>query len=112
MSLTTHVLDLTSGRPAAGLRVELRSLDDPAAPVVRVVTNADGRTDEPLLAGDHLAPGRYELTFAAGDYFGTEPGSLSYLDIVPVRFGIAPGTDRLHVALLVTPWSYTTYRGS
>jgi 5-hydroxyisourate hydrolase len=122
--LTTHVLDLTSGRPAAGLAVVLSRLDGPTAePVARATTNADGRTDAPLLEGSALVPGRYELAFAVGDWFaaqgGATPGStagspegLRYLDVVPVHFGVAPDGDHLHVALLVTPWSYTTYRGS
>jgi 5-hydroxyisourate hydrolase len=115
MSLTTHVLDLTCGRPAAGVHLVLTRLDAPSVPIVRVATNADGRTDAPLLAGGDLTPGRYELTYAVGDYFATtaeDAAELSYLDIVPIRFGVAAGTDHLHIALLVTPWSYTTYRGS
>ncbi len=121
MSLTTHVLDLTCGRPAAGMRIVLSRLDAASAastilsPIANVVTNADGRTDEPLLAGPELGAGRYELTYAVGDYFAASaesPADSRYLDIVPIRFGVTAGVDHLHVALLVTPWSYTTYRGS
>jgi 5-hydroxyisourate hydrolase len=115
MSLTTHVLDLTCGRPAAGVRVELTRLDPSPVSVISVVTNADGRTDQPLLAGPDLLPGRYELTYAVGEYFASTDevaAELPYLDVVPIRFGVVAGTDDLHVALLVTPWSYTTYRGS
>ncbi len=122
MSLTAHVLDLTSGRPAAGMQLTLTRFDDPTTVPVRVVTNLDGRTDAPLLAGSDLAAGRYELAFGVGAYFaaagtsggdgGAAPPSIPYLDVVPVHFGVAPGTERLHVALLVTPFSYTTYRGS
>jgi hydroxyisourate hydrolase len=115
MSLTTHVLDLTCGRPAAGIDIALTRLDAPPVAIARATTNADGRTDEPLLAGPDLAPGRYELTYAVGAYFATateDATELQYLDIVPVRFGVADGIDHLHIALLVTPWSYTTYRGS
>jgi 5-hydroxyisourate hydrolase len=115
--LTCHVLDVTVGRPAAGLAVRLERLDGPdAGPVGSVRTNADGRTDEPLLAGDAMVPGRYELTFAVGDHFATTLGAADpagrYLDDVPVRFRIGPGAAHLHVALLVTPFSYSTYRGS
>ena len=103
--LTTHVLDVTKGLPAAGVAIELTRLDPPEV-LVRTTTNADGRTDEPLATG--LAPGRYVLAFRIGDYFGTD----EYLDVVPIRFGIPSGAEHVHVALLVTPWSYTTYRGS
>lgn len=115
-ALTTHVLDLTRGLPAAGLTVALARLDGPDPGLVcTVTTNADGRTDEPLLADDALVPGRYELSYEVGRYFGGG-GSLDtgepYLDVVPIRIGVARGTEHLHVALLVTPWSYSTYRGS
>jgi hydroxyisourate hydrolase len=117
--LTTHVLDLVTGRPAAGMALVVSRLDDPVAgPVARATTNADGRTDEPLLEGADLVPGRYELAFAVGDWFAAQAGDAAgaaevpYLDVVPVHIGLAPGVDHLHVALLVTPWSYTTYRGS
>jgi hydroxyisourate hydrolase len=118
--LTTHVLDLVSGGPAAGLAVVVSRLDDPsAAPIARATTNSDGRTDEPLLEGADLVPGRYELAFAVGDWFAAQgapsagtPRDERYLDVVPVHIGLAPGVDHLHVALLITPWSYTTYRGS
>jgi 5-hydroxyisourate hydrolase len=122
--LTTHVLDLASGRPAEGLGFSLSRLDGPAAEVIlRSRTNGDGRTDGPLLAGSEFGAGHYELAFEVADYFaaqaerlgshfGVEPPSLPFLDIVPIRFGVAAGTSHLHVALLVTPWSYSTYRGS
>jgi hydroxyisourate hydrolase len=118
--LTTHVLDLTTGRPAAGLVVVVSRLDDPTVgPVARATTNADGRTDEPLLEGPDLVPGRYELAFSVGDWFAAQGGGdgraaaeVPYLDVVPVHVGVAPEVGHLHVALLVTPWSYTTYRGS
>jgi hydroxyisourate hydrolase len=118
-TLTTHVLDVTVGRPARGLTVELCRLDGPhAGPVVRTETNADGRSDPPLLVDDDLSPGHDELLFSVGDYFArmadadVEAPPIPYLDVVPVRFGVAASTGRLHVALLITPWSYTTYRGS
>lgn len=115
--LTCHVLDVTAGLPAAGLAVALVRLDGPdAGPICSVRTNADGRTDDPLLAGDALVSGRYELTFAVGDHFAATLGATDaadrYLDDVPVRFRVGPGAAHLHVALLVTPFSYTTYRGS
>ena len=102
--LSTHVLDLAAGRPAAGMTIELWFA---GARVKTVVTNADGRTDAPLVAGDAFAPGEYELIFHVGDYFG----GAGFLDRVPIRFAMASG-QRYHVPLLVTPWSYSTYRGS
>lgn len=105
--LSTHVLDLASGKPAAGMTIELRE-----AVTGRVlntaVTNADGRTDDPLLAGDEVLAGEYELLFHVGDYF-REAG---FLDRVPVRFRIADPAASYHVPLLCTPWAYSTYRGS
>jgi len=108
--LTTHVLDTARGRPAAGLTISLRG---PHGLAVEATTNADGRTDEPLVAT--LVDGTYELTYAVGAYFDdlTAPSSTRpYLDLVPVRVGLAEADGHVHVALLVTPWSYTTYRGS
>jgi 5-hydroxyisourate hydrolase len=105
--LTTHVLDTARGRPAAGVRIDLLRVADGA--VLRTVTtNADGRTDEPLLADGELRAGEYELVFAVGDYFGER----EFLDRVPVRFSIADPEAHYHVPLLVSPWSYSTYRGS
>lgn len=110
--LTTHVLDTARGRPAAGVAIELRS----GGETLRAVrTNADGRTDEPLLAGAALAAGEYEIVFHVGDYFaaaGLAPEGLPFLDLVPVRFGIADSEAHYHVPLLVSPWAYSTYRGS
>ena len=116
--LSTHVLDITSGRPAQGVAVELRRIgpDGGSELVLRTVTNADGRTDAPLLAGDRFQTGTYELVFAAGDYFRTRGTSgmpePPFLDRVPIRFGIAEPDGHYHVPLLVSPWSYSTYRGS
>jgi 5-hydroxyisourate hydrolase len=107
--LTTHVLDTARGRPAAGVTVELVRLDGRARiPIGAVTTNADGRTDAPLIAPGELEAGAYELVFAVGDYFGER----SFLDRVPVRFTIADPAAHYHVPLLVSPWSYSTYRGS
>jgi 5-hydroxyisourate hydrolase len=102
--LTTHVLDTARGRPASGVQIELFRLD-PRRPLKAVATNADGRTDEPLLTT--LEVGRYELLFFVGGYFGE-----GLYDEVPIRFRIADADADYHVPLLVSPWSYSTYRGS
>jgi 5-hydroxyisourate hydrolase len=111
-TLTTHVLDTARGRPAAGLSIELWS----GATLLKTVrTNDDGRTDEPLLAGDALSVGTYELIFCVGDYFyraGLGGPGVPFLDRVPVRFGVADAGAAYHVPLLVSPWAYSTYRGS
>ena len=116
--LTTHVLDTREGRPAAGIAIELWAIesDGQGRTLLKTVrTNADGRTDTPLLAGDELAAGMYELVFAVGDYFAAQAvptPAPPFLDRVPVRFGIADATGHYHVPLLVSPWAYSTYRGS
>ncbi|MEO8285097.1 MAG: hydroxyisourate hydrolase [Chloroflexota bacterium] len=115
--LTTHVLDTAQGIPARNVAIELRRIDpeDVGTLLKTVRTNADGRTDEPLLADGALEAGTYELTFKVGDYFSTQDLSvpeLPFLDIVPVRFGIADPDAHYHVPLLVSPWAYSTYRGS
>jgi hydroxyisourate hydrolase len=104
MSLTTHVLDVARGRPAAGVAIELLRGGEVVA---SAVTNADGRTDAPLL--EMLEAGEYELRFAVGDYFG---GDARFLDVVPVRFGVSDPDAHHHVPLLVAPGGYSTYRGS
>ena len=111
--LSTHVLDTASGRPAAGVAIELRRLADDGTGVTlaTVTTNADGRTEAALLSGDDLTVGTYELVFAVGDYFGRN-GERPFLDRVPVRFGVSDPSAKYHVPLLITPWSYSTYRGS
>jgi 5-hydroxyisourate hydrolase len=106
-SLTTHVLDTMRGEPAAGMTIELWSLDR-SERLKTVRTNSDGRTDAPLLTGDEMAAGNYELIFFVGDYFGER----RFLDRVPVRFVISDAAAKYHVPLLVSPWSYSTYRGS
>jgi 5-hydroxyisourate hydrolase len=111
--LSTHVLDTVSGRPAAGVRVVLRR-DGEANPLADVVTNADGRVDKPLLEGAAFKVGRYELTFHVGAYFrntGVALADPAFLDQVPLRFGIAEDAH-YHVPLLVSPYGYSTYRGS
>ena len=106
-SLTTHVLDTMRGRPAAGMTIELWSLDQ-SKMLKSVQTNSDGRTDTPLLSGAEMSAGTYELIFFVGDYFGER----RFLDRVPVRFVISDAASKYHVPLLVSPWSYSTYRGS
>jgi 5-hydroxyisourate hydrolase len=114
--LTTHVLNLSDGIPAAAIRVELLK-EGTGAPQILVDTrtNADGRCDAPLLSGDTLLPGRYRLRFHAADYFrgrGVDVGDVPFLDVVEIGFGIADARQSYHVPLLVSPWSYSTYRGS
>lgn len=114
--LSTHVLDTLHGRPAAGVRIELAEIGASArGRLADAVTNADGRTEAPLLAGAPLRIGRYELAFHIGAYFaaaGAAPTEAPFLDVVPVRFAIAEPEGHYHVPLLATPWSYTTNRGS
>jgi 5-hydroxyisourate hydrolase len=114
--LSTHVLDTAHGCPARDVQIELWSIEGRSRKLLkRVRTNADGRTDEPLLQGDEVHPGRYELVFFVGDYFaaqGGTAGAARFLDRVPVQFGIADAAAAYHIPLLVSPWSYSTYRGS
>jgi 2-oxo-4-hydroxy-4-carboxy-5-ureidoimidazoline decarboxylase len=114
--LSTHVLDTMHGEPAAGISLVLKECGASAEGVLKeTVTNADGRTDEPLLDGAPLRIGTYEIGFRVGDYFATRGIAVKYprfLDFVPVRFAIAEPEGHYHVPLLVSPWSYSTYRGS
>jgi hydroxyisourate hydrolase len=113
--LSTHVLDLSLGRPAAGMRIALSRLTPSPESLKTVTTNADGRTDSPLLANADMAAGTYQLEFHVGEYFagkGSPANGIPFLDIVPVRFGISDPSASYHVPLLVTPWAYNTYRGS
>ena len=115
--LSTHVLDTRSGHPAAGVAVELLELaaNGESVRVATAVTNHDGRTDQPLIAGRPLPIGDYELRFHIGDYFarlGAPQAEPSFLGVVPVRFSVAEPEGHYHVPLLATPWSYSTYRGS
>ena len=114
--LSTHVLDTANGKPARGVAVELFRLEGATRhSVVRATTNADGRTDAPLMAGDAFRTGAYELVFEAGAYFrtlGTTVTEPPFLDVIPVRFQIAEADGHYHAPLLVSPWSYSTYRGS
>ena len=114
--ITTHVLDTATGRPARGLWIELFRLEgDTRHKLAGAATNADGRLDGPLVEGADLAAGTYEIVFHAGDYLrgeGMAPPQPPFLNLVPVRFGIADPTQHYHVPLLVSPFGYTTYRGS
>lgn len=112
--LSTHVLDTANGCPAAGMHFSLHKVGE-ATPLLRGVTNNDGRCDAPLLSGDSMQPGCYELVFEVAAYFrarGTELPEPPFLDRVPLAFGIADPAGHYHVPLLVSPWSYSTYRGS
>jgi 2-oxo-4-hydroxy-4-carboxy-5-ureidoimidazoline decarboxylase len=115
--LSTHVLDTHGGKPAAGIAVELTELSDlgESRVVARAVTNSDGRTDQPLISGRPVPIGRYELAFHVGAYFADRGVPLSdppFLDRIPLQFAVSDPEGHLHVPLLVTPWSYATYRGS
>jgi len=109
--LSTHVLDLTTGRPAAGMALEVWRLDGQPALLKTVSTGPDGRTAGPLLGPDEFACGQYEVVFRVGDYFA-RGGAARFLDRVPVRFHLTDPEASYHVPLLCTPWSYSTYRGS
>ena len=114
--LTTHVLDTANGRPGAGIRITLyRNLGERYVLVKDAVTNADGRCDEPLLEGAAFTAGRYRLVFAVGEYFAAQGVALPdppFVDEVVLDFGVADAKAHYHVPLLVSPWSYSTYRGS
>jgi 2-oxo-4-hydroxy-4-carboxy-5-ureidoimidazoline decarboxylase len=115
--LSTHVLDTQSGRPAAGVVLRLVELSELGLSrvVARAITNEDGRTDQPLIGGRPVPIGRYELVFDVGDYFAKRAVPMSdprFLDQIPIRFSVSEPEGHLHVPLLVTPWSYATYRGS
>jgi 5-hydroxyisourate hydrolase len=115
--LSTHVLDTAHGKPAANMQIKLYKIGLNAAKIelLQAATNADGRTDAPLLTGDTIETGIYELHFYAGDYFRSVGVALNaplFLDVIPIRFGIADGRGSYHVPLLVSPFAYSTYRGS
>ncbi|NNG25363.1 hydroxyisourate hydrolase [Telluria aromaticivorans] len=114
--LSTHVLDTAHGRPGAGVKVELFTVDEGSRSLVKTdLTNADGRCGAPLLEGEALRTGLYELVFHAGDYFAAQGVALPaprFLDRITIAFGVHDGSQNYHVPLVVTPWSYSTYRGS
>ncbi len=113
--LSTHILDTVHGAPAAGVLVELFSVDGATAQLIMTTrTNADGRTDKPLLEGDAVKRGRYRLVFHVGDHFrakGLQLADPPFIDVVPVEFGLEAGGS-YHVPLVCSPWTYSTYRGS
>lgn len=113
--LTTHVLDTATGKPASGMTIELFLLDGGSVLLKTIVTNADGRADGPILEGAAFMRGHYELRFHAGDYLRASGSSLpepAFLDVIPIRFGIADPAQHFHVPLLLSPYGYSTYRGS
>ncbi len=114
--LTTHVLDTARGMPAGGMKVELfRIVDEARTLIATKLTNADGRTDGPILPADEFVTGTFELVFHAGAYFdrvGLTEDAPRFVNVVPVRFGISDKTSHYHVPLLVSPFSFSTYRGS
>jgi 5-hydroxyisourate hydrolase len=115
--LTTHVLDTALGKPAQGLRIQLMRMQSEEAELIKTVfTNDDGRVDGgPLLAGEDFQVGQYELLFHAGDYLKAKGFTLAeppFLDVIPIRFGISDTTAHYHVPLLLSPYGYSTYRGS
>ncbi len=113
--LTTHVLDTAAGRPASGIRIELFRVGGDKERIAEAVTNADGRCDQPLVGEGEFSEGEYELVFHAGDYFagqGVAVDEPRFLDRVVIRFGVSDASEHYHVPLLVSPFAYSTYRGS
>ncbi len=114
--LTTHVLDTAQGIPARGVRITLSRADgSERIPLARATTNQDGRVDGPLLEGESFTPGTYELAFDIDGYFRTQPVEMTdpaFLDLVTIRFTVTDAGGNWHIPLLVSPWSYSTYRGS
>ena len=114
--LTTHVLDTTHGLPGAEIKVELYKVNESSTEkLATVITNSDGRTDAPILAGNDFRPGKYQLAFYVADYYkskGVELDGVPFLDDVVIRFGLDDPDAHYHVPLLVSPYSFSTYRGS
>lgn len=114
--LTTHVLDTAKGKPAHGVKITLYRISGMShEKIAETVTNADGRTDAPMLQGAALTAGSYELVFCAGEYLrasGQTEGEVLFLDEIPIRFGVADADGHYHVPLLISPYAYSTYRGS
>lgn len=114
--LTTHVLDTGRGKPAAGVKIALyRVSGNSHRKIAETVTNADGRTDAPMLTGKDFTEGSYELVFYAGDYLratGQAEDGVLFLDQIPIRFGVPDAGQHYHVPLLISPFAYSTYRGS
>lgn len=114
--VTTHVLDTARGKPAAGVKITLYRISGQShRKIAEAVTNADGRTEAPMLAGAALKEGHYELVFSAGEYLrasGQATGEVLFLDEIPIRFGVPDAGQHYHVPLLISPFAYSTYRGS
>mgnify|MGYP001247526068 CR=1 FL=1 len=112
--LTTHCLDTYSGKPAKGIKVEVYSVSGKREKINSTVLNSNGRTEKPLIEGSNFKEGKYELVFFVGEYFKkiTDLPKTPFLDEVIIKFGIADSKEHYHVPLLVSPWSYSTYRGS
>jgi len=112
--LTTHCLDTYSGKPAKGIKVEVYIVSKKKEKINSVVLNSNGRSDKPLIEGDNFKEAQYELVFFVGDYFKklTNLPKIPFLNEVVIRFGISNSKEHYHVPLLVSPWSYSTYRGS
>ena len=112
--LTTHCLDTFSGKPAQGVKVDVYFISDKKTKLNSVILNNNGRSDKPLIEGANFKEGQYELVFFVGDYFKkiTETPKIPFLDDVVLKFGISNSKEHYHVPLLVSPWSYSTYRGS
>ncbi len=113
--LTTHVLDIYSGKPGKGIKVELYYIENNKREKLNsIILNNDGRTDKPLVEGANFKEGKYELVFFVGDYFNkiNETSKAPFLDDIIIKFGISNPKEHYHVPLLVSPWSYSTYRGS
>lgn len=114
--LTTHVLDTSLGRPGQGIRIEVYRLEGQSRILLKeVTTNEDGRCDAPILEGEAFTEGQFELVFHVGDYLGrqgVEADGPRFLDVIPLRFGVADASQHYHVPLLLSPYSYSTYRGS
>ncbi|MFT5504110.1 MAG: 5-hydroxyisourate hydrolase [Gammaproteobacteria bacterium] len=114
--LSTHVLDTSIGKPAEGVKIDFSIFEANGSRLIKsLATNKDGRTDELLLDADSMRAGDYEILFHIGDYFsakGVALGDRPFLNKIPIRFSIANPEQNFHVPLVVTPWSYSTYRGS
>lgn len=115
--LSTHVLDTAHGKPAAAMRLELYRVKGSGELelIKRTTTNLDGRTDEPLLAEGDMLSGTYEIQFHVAEYFDSQSADMAkppFLDLIPIRFAVADEAANYHVPLLVSPWAYSTYRGS
>jgi len=113
--LTTHVLDIYSGKPGKGIKVDLYYIQNEKREKINsIILNDDGRTDKPLIEGSNFKEGKYEIIFFVGDYFNkiAKTSNIPFLDDVVIKFGISNSKEHYHVPLLVSPWSYSTYRGS